>query len=183
MTLNQLRTRWLEILEFFQQIESIIDVSLGTALTNFAGLVDTGAGFQKVSNLMKTQIYLYIQDAMSNGYLIKRMSEVYVSISTDYIMPPVRQLGVMLEAKDPAEIKKMKLSISREAKKANQIIADKIKKERKIFVQLVGKRMKEIGTTFAPMLTCLSPERKTEIKVFAQLGVQPLPKVEGNPWI
>merc|ERR1711970_1257661 len=36
VTLNQLRTKWLEILEFFQQIESIVDVSLVPALKKIA---------------------------------------------------------------------------------------------------------------------------------------------------
>ena len=183
ITLNELRTKWLEILEFFQQIESIIDVSLGNSLDKFARLIGTGAKFEKVSNLLKAQIYQYIQEAMTNGHLINRMSEVYVAISTEYIMPPVRELGIMLESKDAAKIQSMKIKVSLKAKNANQAITAKIKEERAAFVQSVGARMTEIETTFKPILTCIAPERRNELRVIVQQGSTIMPKVDENMWV
>merc|ERR1711955_23857 len=47
ITLNQLRTKWLEILEFFQKIESIVEVSLVPALKKVAKHVEFGAELGK----------------------------------------------------------------------------------------------------------------------------------------
>merc|ERR1719414_649342 len=164
ISLNQLRTKWLEILEFFQQIESIVDVSLVPALKKVAKHVEFGAELGKVSNILKQQMYGYIQDAMSNGYLVRRMSEVYVSISTEFILPPVRELGEMLVEKDKEKINSLKISISRKANDADKSIEQKIKKEMEIFGRITGDRKKEIESTFRPILSSISPARKNEIE-------------------
>ena len=168
MTLNQLRTKWLEILEFFQQIESIVDVSLVPALKKIAKHVELGAKLGPVSNLLKHQMYGYIQEAMSNGYLIGRMSEVYVLISTDFIMPPVRELGEMLSTTDKGKIATLKISVSRKAKDANKSIEQKIIKEKEIFGRITGDRKKQIESTFTPILSSISPARKLEIRAIVQ---------------
>ena len=173
--MNQLRTKWLEILEFFQQIESIVDVSLVPALKKVAKHVEFGAELGKVSNILKQQMYGYIQDAMSNGYLVRRMSEVYVSISTDFILPPVRELGAMLVEKDKKKINSMKISISRKANDANTSIEQKIKKEMEIFGKITDGRKKEIESTFRPILSSVSPARRNEIKAIVQQGQKYLP--------
>ena len=187
MTLNQLRTKWLEILEFFQQIESIVDVSLVPALKKIAKHVELGAKLGPVSNLLKHQMYGYIQEAMSNGYLIGRMSEVYVLISTDFIMPPVRELGEMLSTTDKRKIATLKISVSRKAKDANKSIEQKIIKEKEIFGRITGDRKKQIERTFTPILSSISPARKIEIRAIVQKGekcVPPTiePAAIGNPW-
>ena len=187
ITLNQLRTKWLEILEFFQQIESIVHVSLVPALKKVAKHVEFGAELGKVSNILKQQMYGYIQDAMSNGYLVRRMSEVYVSISTEFILPPVRELGEMLVEKDEKKINSRKISISRKAEDANKSIEQKIKKEMEIFGRITGDRKNQIESTFRPILSSISPARKREIKSIVQKGEKCLPRsiqpaAIGNPW-
>ena len=185
--MNQLRTKWLEILEFFQQIESIVDVSLVPALKKVAKHVEFGAELGKVSDILKQQMYGYIQEAMTNGYLIRRMSEVYVSISDQFILPPVRVLGEMLVETDKKKINSMKISVSRKAKDANKSIEQKIKKEMEIFGRITGDRKKQIESTFRPILSSISPARKSEIKAIVQKGEKSIPPsiepaVIGNPW-
>ena len=131
-------------------------------------------------------MYGYIQDAMSNGYLVRRMSDVYASISTDFILPPVRELGEMLVEKDKKKINSLKISISRKATDANKSIEQKIK-EMEIFARITDDRKKEIENTFRPILSSVSPARRNEIKAIVQKGEQCLPlSIEpaaiGNPW-
>ena len=180
-TLNQLRAKWLEILEFFQKLESVIDKSLGMSLDNVGTYVETGRKIKqkngKLSNNFKNQLYGYIQEAMTNGYLVNRMSSVYVIISARYIMPPVRQLGIMMETKDLKKITSLKNKISNQAKAANGEISRKIAEEKITFDAAVKKRRNEIQASFKPILDHIPQARKEELKSLVVTATNVIPKV------
>jgi len=170
MTMQRLRKNWLEILEFFQKIESITDVSLKNSLDDFSALIRTGKDFSTISTNFKGQLYHYVQDTMTTGFLIRRMSEVYLEISQGYILPPITELGELLELKDPQEIKQKKIKIDNQASQANQAIIRKTQEEQAAFDQQIKSRIKEINDGFAPILGNIAPKRKEEIKNVVQKG-------------
>ena len=172
MTVNQLRIKWVEILEFFQKIESITDISLKKSLDHFSTVIHTSRDFRTISTNLKGQIYGYVQDVMSTGFLIKRMSDVYLEISKGYIMPPISELGIMLEEKNPEEIRRKKIKIDIQSKHANQIIFQRIQKEQAAIGQQIKSRMEEINVAFAPLLASMNPGRKAEIKKVIQTTKQ-----------
>jgi len=166
-TLNQLRAKWLEILEFFQKMELMVDLSMG----QFADLVsymEKGRDMKQIVPILpgvtKNQIYDKIQLAMTSAYLVNRMSAVYVTISAEYIMPPVRQLGIMMETKDSNEITKLKNEIKTQAEAANTEITRKIEEEKMTFDVAVKKRIAEIQAGYKPILDQIPKERKEELK-------------------
>jgi len=180
-TLNQLRAKWLEILEFFQKLESVIDKSLGMSLDNFGTYVETGRQIKqrsgKLSNNFKNQLYGYIQEAMTNGYLVNSMSSVYVNISAKYIMPPVRSLGIMMETKDLQKITSLKNKITNQAKTANGEISRRIAEEKMIFDAAVKRRRNEIHAAFKPILDHIPQARKEELTSLVGTATNVIPKV------
>lgn len=180
-TLNKLRAKWLEILEFFQKLESVIDKGLGKSLDNFGTIVETGRKIKqrngKLSNNLKNQLYGYTQEAMTNAYLVNRMSSVYVNISAQYIMPPVRQLGIMMETNDLKKISSLKNKIFFEANAANREISRKISAEKIIFDAAVKKRRHQIEASFKPILDQIPEARKEELKGLVVTATNVITKV------
>jgi len=180
-TLNQLRAKWLEILEFFQKLESIIDKSLGSSLDNLGTYVETGKEIKetsgRLSNLLKNQLYGHIQEAMTNGYLVNRMSSIYVDISAMYIMPRVRSLGLMMETKDLKIISGLKQKITNQANAANEEISRRIATEKIDFDAAVKTRTNEIEASFKPILDRIDQPRKEELTRLVDTATNVIPKV------
>lgn len=156
VTLVQVQKRWYEILEFFQKIESLIDVKMGKALDKFRNKIDKARKIQKktggVAKFLRKQIYKDIQETMSSGHLVNRMSTIYINISTEFIMPPLRDLGNMMEMNDTKQIEKAKDKIMNQTDNAAVVINARIKKEKEGFDAKMQKKMQEIESTFGPSL-------------------------------
>lgn len=169
-TLHTLREKWLEILEFFQKMELMIDTSMGK-FNDVAKYIEQGRDIkvrEPLSPDFKNIIYRKIQMAMTSAYLVNRMSAVYVDISAEYIMPPVRKLGIMMETKDPNEITKLKIQIKEQAEKANAKITTTIKEEKRNFDSAVKKRLADIEAFYKPVFDQIPQARKSELEALSE---------------
>jgi len=178
--LNKLSSSWLELLEFFQKIQSIIETTLSPAMDSFVINVGITLKGLKLSEQLKFRLYDSVQEARSIGHLIGQMSKVYVGISTEFLLPKVRNLGVMLSETNPGKINKIKMNILREAKAAQGKLKQNIEDEAKTFADAIESRMAEIENSFTSVFENIPKERRNEVKQLAETAraATPTQKVE-----
>lgn len=80
-----------------------------------------------------------------------------------YILPPVRKLGLMLEA-DDKESKKLRSEIGTETKEASRKMKIILENQKKEFMNSMKKRREEMDTIYRPLLAQIPEERQKEIE-------------------
>jgi len=163
--LNQLRVYWLEITEFFRKIETIIDSSVGRNIDKYVSNMERGKKVASLRNKIyfKNQIYTYIQDINTQSYLVGRMSSTYLNISDQYILPPVRKLGLMLEA-DVEKSKELRAKIGTDTQAASRKLTILLENQKKEFLTKMNKRRDELENMYKPIFDKIPAERQRVIE-------------------
>ena len=86
-----------------------------------------------------------------------------MNISDQYILPPVRKLGLMLEA-DEKESKKLRAQIERETEAANEKMKTLLKKQKNEFLTKMHKRRDELENMYKPIFDRIPAKRQREIE-------------------
>merc|ERR1712110_861004 len=162
--MNKLQAHWLEIREFFQLIENMVDTDVAAKVDRYVDLLDKGqsASLRKKS-YFKNRIFEYIQDININGFLVQKLSTTYMDISDKYILPPVRKLGQMLES-DKKESNRLRTQIAAETKKASTEMSLILKDQQSTFLNSMKERRDELEAAYKPIMDQISGERKKEIE-------------------
>lgn len=163
--LSKLQTYWLEIREFFQLIQNMVDEEIANKVENYVNLLDNGSKSRNLRKKVyyKNRLYEYIQDINTNGYLVRKLSKTYLDVSNTYILPPVRKLGQMIEA-DIEESKRLRVKIAKETKTASAEMSRILKTQQREFLDSMKKRRDELEAIYEPIMKNLPEERQKEIE-------------------
>lgn len=91
------------------------------------------------------------------------MSTTYLTVSEKYILPPVRKLGLMLEA-DYKESKRLRAQIGAETKAASRELNTLFANQKREFFSSMSKRRDELEEMYRPILDKIPEERQREIE-------------------
>jgi len=163
--LSALRTHWLTIREFFQSISVLVDDGVGNDVDKYVRLLDNGRKSIRLRKkyFFKNKIFANIQDINTKGHLVRKLSTTYLRVSDDYILPPVRKLGEMLEA-DPKESKRLRAQIAAETKKASREMSSILEAQQEEFLDSMKKRRDELENIYRPIFEQIPEERQREIE-------------------
>jgi len=164
--LARIRTHWLEITEFFQSISNLVDDGVGADVDKFVRLLENG---QKSVSLrkqyyFKNKIYENILDINTKGHLVRKLSTTYLQVSDQYILPPVRKLGKMLQVSDVEESKRLRAEIANETMVASREMESILDAQQAEFLDSMRKRRDELETIYRPIFEQIPEERKREIE-------------------
>merc|ERR550532_1587268 len=164
--LNELRMHWLEIREFFQKISTLVDEGVGADVDKYVMRLISG---QKIKSLrkeyyFKNKVYANIRGIRTQGHLVQKLSTTYLQVSDQYILPPVRKLGEMLQMSDVEENKRLRAQIATETKTASREMSSILKAQEAEFLDSMRKRREELENIYRPIFEQIPEERKREIK-------------------
>jgi len=162
--MSKLQAHWLEIREFFQLIENLVDTDVAAKIGRYVSLLEDGAsGSLRKKSYFKNRLYEYIQEINIKGFLVHKLSTTYMGISDKYILPPVRKLGQMLES-DEKKSNRLRNQIAAETKRASSEMELILKDQQRTFLDSMKKRIDELEAAYKPIMDQIPEERKKEIE-------------------
>ena len=87
-----------------------------------------------------------------------------MKVSDEYILPPVRKLGEMLQESDVEETKRLRAQIATETKTASREMSSILEAQQAEFLDSMRKRRDELETIYRPIFEQIPEERKREIE-------------------
>ena len=84
-------------------------------------------------------------------------------VSNEYILPPVRKLGEMLES-DAKESKKLRAQIAAETKTASREMSSILELQQEEFLDSMKRRRDELENIYKPIFEQIPEERQREIE-------------------
>ena len=86
-----------------------------------------------------------------------------MKVSDEYILPPVRKLGELLET-DPNESKRLRAQIAAETKTASREMSSILETQQEEFLDSMKKRRDELENIYKPIFEQIPEERQREIE-------------------
>lgn len=162
-----IREQWIKLVKFFQSISNLIEVSLSPQLNNFVKNAENMSKMSVITKVSKEIVYQSAFQAVKVGHVVNHLATSYSSISKDHLMPLVLQLFKLIildKESDKDEIRRKKMSLEEDAKKANQAIVDIIKKSHDKYMKSYEEKMQVIDKEMKAIAPSISEEKKKEIR-------------------
>ena len=87
-----------------------------------------------------------------------------MKVSDEYILPPVRKLGEMLQESDVEETKRLRAQIATETKTASREMSSILEAQQEEFFISMKERRDELENIYRPIFEQIPEERKREIE-------------------
>ena len=144
--LQKLKERWMEMTMFFQGISNIINVSMGPHLKHL--VEDSKTGQKRMTPLLKKMIYGHAYEASKMSFLVNSLSSSYLKLSTEFFMPLVAQMGVLMTLTDEKEIERKKIDVQIQATNMQEQIRQTLQEDQDKFELKSRQRRKELEDSF-----------------------------------
>ena len=126
---------------------------------------------------LDTVLYaISVQEINTQSYLVRKMSTTYLDVSDEYILPPVRKLGLLLEA-DDKESKKLRTQIGSDTQKASRKMQMMLENQKREFLTSVSKRRQELEVIYKPIMDHIPEKRQREIEKEVKETAAAVPEV------
>ena len=103
------------------------------------------------------------------------MTSTYLTVSNKYILPPVTQLGMMLQA-DEKQRKRLKVEIGAKTAKASREMLTILKNQKDEFMTLARARRNELIETYQPIIDQIPEDRQRQIEMEVQAVAADIPQ-------
>lgn len=148
--LGILKEHWTKLVMFFQKIANVVENVAAKSVQDFANQIDTTS--LKLKNIHKQyvmdQLYLKATKAAQASSLVHNMADIYVNVSTNYIMPSVASLSKLIVT-DPKTADAERAQLLSKCIDDSNAIVELILAEKQEIVHKIKKRMKDFKKEFA----------------------------------
>eukprot|EP00026_Physarum_polycephalum_P004372 Phypoly_transcript_04390.p1 GENE.Phypoly_transcript_04390~~Phypoly_transcript_04390.p1 ORF type:complete len:693 (+),score=158.35 Phypoly_transcript_04390:77-2155(+) len=157
--LAELKVQWGKLVQFFQQVSTVIKVAMNDSVKAFTSSVASGReqslGGVPLTQYLKNTLYQEAMHASKVAHHVNLISTVYVDISSNFLMDRIAGLGSLV-ALDPEsdkdEIKRLQKGIMTGCTEAQKAIGERVEKTQREYGEKVAKRIQKIEQTLASVL-------------------------------
>ncbi|KAJ6528439.1 hypothetical protein B0H19DRAFT_1333826 [Mycena capillaripes] len=159
----KLRAQFSQLVQFFDHVASLLNDVMGPSLTDWIHALTSAEGEEKhvagikLSSFMQNLIYTGMMTPLKVSMLANKISAVYLSVGTNYILPAQRQVGLMLQfttgptAADQkaliAKLQEEQTALKKSTSDSNNQISALVLKDQKDFQTTITARLNNIEET------------------------------------
>lgn len=159
-----LRTQFSQITQFFNSITSLINVVLVPSVARWVKTMEDARslGGVSISDFTRQLIYTQMMMPLKISMLAEKISATYMTVSTKYIMPSLREVGQIQSSSAGVskeerrayigKLTRVKDKVGQQAIQSSKEILQLVANEQKQFVSSIDERLNVIMTAVKPVL-------------------------------
>jgi hypothetical protein len=158
-SLGELREQWAQLVLFFEEMASLINLNLGKPLKDFVerakatkNIIDQD-GKDAIGDYSKETLYEIAYKASSTAFVVNRRADAYHKISQDHLMPTANKIPKLmaLDPADPSQFQQMKdgkAQVIAESQASIAAIQEIIKESQEDYENKIEAKKKELDNNF-----------------------------------
>lgn len=170
--MGRVKEQWEKMVQFFQMVSNIVEVSLSKTLKNFASTSEKTQDLSYNAKLFsKDLLYIQASQVCNIASLVHMISGTYTDVSNKYLMDRVSSLGKLMamdNSKPEFECERQQLQIS--CDEAQKGILRLVLKNKEEFDRKSAARLERIDQELLAILPAAPPEQIRSIQEAVQAG-------------